>query len=95
MSSRHRAAEREVSALGIFTHATIGKANFHLNPDDVGDVGIKVFEESGAIVIEAETGDGPNSTGVCLELTEKEAGELATQLSEVVEHTRQRDQEDA
>jgi len=96
MSSRQFAAEREVSALGIFTHATVGKANFHLNPDDVGDVGIKVYEEGGTIVIEAESDDdSSNTTGVCLDLSVEEADALTSQLSEVVRESRRRDQEGA
>jgi hypothetical protein len=96
MSSRHQADQRELTAAGIFTHASIGKADFHLTPDDVGDVDIKVYGETGTIVIEAEaSGDGATSTGVCLDLTAGEADALATQLSQVAEDLRGSDQEGA
>lgn len=96
MSSRCRAAQRELTAAGIYTHARIGTAEFHLGTDDVGDVGVKVFEETGAVVVEAEAeAAGSSSTGVCLELTAEEATELASQLTEAAEESRGTDQEGA
>jgi hypothetical protein len=96
MSSRSRASGRKLTASGIFAHAHLGKANFHVDPDDVGDIDIEVYHENGDTIfsVEAEN-DGSNSTGMLLELTAEEANALAGQLVRAAEESRGTDQEGA
>lgn len=94
MASRALAvSEQDLAASGIFTHASVGKASFHLTPDDVGDADVKVFDESGAVQLQAEATGEANTTGVWLRLTADQADALADHLSEAADDLRRRGQE--
>ena len=75
-----------LSASYIYVSGSIGRANFSLTPDELGEIDFQLLRENGKLLFSVESANGKgNHACSMLELEPNEAVALGRQLTEIGE----------